>query len=118
MNTLRELVAVLGTIEALGIALVLFAGVFLFMAHRSENSKIDFAHTLNDSDNRTSLRKFGEWVALLTSTWIIVYLAKAQLITETYFGLYLAIWVARAAFGALLSAKAGAIAASMGDPNK
>jgi hypothetical protein len=117
IQALKDFIAAVGTVESLGIVLVLFAAVFLFSAHRSTTSPINFANTLTDSDGRTSLRKLGEWVALLTSTWVLVFLTKSGLLTETYFGCYLLIWVARAAIGPILGAKAEMMsAAAKADP--
>jgi hypothetical protein len=46
-----------------------------------------------------------------------VFLTKSGLLTETYFGCYLLIWVARAAIGPILGAKAEMMsAAAKADP--
>jgi hypothetical protein len=47
------------------------------------------------TDPRThqpSVHKMGELVALIVSTWLIVYLALNGKIDENYFGLYMAVW--------------------------
>lgn len=112
---LRGFLAVVATVEALGVALVCGAVLFLALAHFG-GSKIDFANTLNDRDGRTSLRKFGEWMALLASTWVLIYLTKTGQINETYYGAYLVVWVARTAIGPILGAKAEAIAKAAEEP--
>jgi hypothetical protein len=116
---MSELAALLGQVTAvgvLGLALLVFGAWALLRAQRSEASPIDFAHTLQDPDGRTSLRKVGEWVALLSSTWLVVFLATAGRLTDWIFGLWLVAWVSRAALGALIGAKAASMVAATSEP--
>ena len=92
-------------IGVLGFALLALGVFILWQANRSKNNPIDFADILIDS-GRTSLRKLGELIALLASTWIIVALVVNDKLTPEYYGLYIGAWVARTLLGQLTQAKA------------
>lgn len=115
-EALLGLIASATAVGVLGLVLVIFAVAFLFLAHRSPGSPINFAHTLQDRDGRTSLRKLGEWMTLLSSTWIVVFLATVDRLPEMVFILWLLAWVARAAIGPILGAKADVIATAARGP--
>jgi hypothetical protein len=75
-----------------------------------KDTPIDFAHLLVDVSGKTSLRKCGEALALLASTWIVLWMASLKTLTETIFLGYVLIWAARSAIGPLIAARAGSIA--------
>jgi hypothetical protein len=98
------------TVAALGLVLVLLGTVILWRAHKSKSNPIDFSDLLLDYDGKLSLRKLGELIALLASTWALLWMASLKTLTEGVFGIYIIVWAARSAIGPLISARAGAIA--------
>lgn len=99
----------MNVVSVLGIALLLLGAFVLWRADKSKSNPVDFAHLLIEND-RTSLRKFMELLAGLASTWVLVYLAVADKLTEGYYLAYLGCWVARTLLGPLSQAKATQIA--------
>lgn len=87
------------------------AGVWLLVrAQFSRSNPIDFGTMLIDQkDGTTSLRKVGELVALLTTTWVVLYLAVKSDLTDTIFFAYVGAWVSRTVLGVLAGAKASAM---------
>lgn len=80
-----------------GAVMVLLGGYILWRAHRNRGNAIDLAFLLVDGDlnpPRVTLAKFGGLVALLTSTWLVVYLAVAGKLDGVIFGAYLTAWAA------------------------
>lgn len=93
-----------------GALLVIAAIWILWRAQSAEHNPVDFATMLVDQkDGSTSLRKVGELVALLTTTWIILYMAVKGDLTETFYVAYLGVWVSRTVLGVLAGAKASAM---------
>jgi hypothetical protein len=93
----------------IGIGLLGLGTLVLWRAHRSKDTPIDFAHLLVDVKGKTSLRKCGEALALLASTWVVLWMASLKTLTETIFLGYVLIWAARSAIGPLVAARAGSI---------
>lgn len=92
----------------------LLAGLGLFVlwrAHRSRTSPIDLAHLLVDRDGHTSLRQSSEAVALLVTSWIVLWLAVSDRLTEGIFGVYVVAWVLRTLAGPTMQAWAAALQA-------
>lgn len=80
-----------------GAVMLLLGGYILWRAHRARGNAIDLAFLLVDGDlnpPRVTLAKFGGLVALLTSTWLVVYLAVAGKLDGVIFGAYLTAWAA------------------------
>lgn len=81
--------------NVLGLFLLGFITVFLTWAQFSRKSKIDLAYALIDpAVNKVTLAKFGAFVALATSTWVIVALTASNKFDATAFSVYLAAWAA------------------------
>lgn len=72
------------------------AGMFGFFSillswHLNKNNSIDLK-TILVKDGELSLSKLGQLIALLVSTWIIVYQTRAGLLTEFVFTGYMVAW--------------------------
>lgn len=99
------------------IAGFLLAGVGLFVlwrAHYSRSNPIDLAHLIVDRDGHTSLRQAGECVALLVTSWIVLWLAVSDKLTEGIFGVYVVAWVLRTLAGPAMQAWASVLQARAG----
>ena len=87
-TTLAAIVA-----EWLGLAMIGLMAWILWRAHRSKDNKIDLSALLVDTvTGNVTLAKFGGLLALLSSTWIVVYLAVDKSLTDTAFAAYVATW--------------------------
>lgn len=64
--------------------------VFLIRWHMSDD-QFDIRSVITDK-NKFSLNKFGQLVALLVSTWIILYQTRKGLLTEWIFSGYMIAW--------------------------
>ena len=93
----------------IGLGLLGLGTLVLWRAHRSKDVPIDFAHLLVDVNGKTSLRKCGQALCLLASTWIVLWMASLKTLNETIFIGYVVIWAARSAVGPLVAARAGSI---------
>lgn len=72
------------------------AGMFGFFSillswHLNKNNSIDLK-TILVKDGELSLSKLGQLIALLVSTWIIVYQTRHELLNEWLFTSYLFTW--------------------------
>jgi hypothetical protein len=66
---------------------VLLMGVLAFrLQHRHS---FDWADMLCDTDDRPSLMRVGLGVAIFVASWLMIYLALHDRMTEGYLGLYL-----------------------------
>lgn len=74
----------------LGIGSIIFL-IFLVKAHLSENP-FDIKSTITDETGRFSLSKFGQLVAMITSTWVLIYQTRHAALTEWLFAGYMAAW--------------------------
>lgn len=75
--------------------MLLLGAYVLWRAHRSRNSAIDLAYLLVDGaldPPRVTLAKFSAMVALLVSTWIVVFLTVSGKFDSAAFTAYLATW--------------------------
>ena len=94
------------------IAGFLLAGLGLFVlwrAHRSKANPVDLAHLIVDRDGHTSLRQASECVALLVTSWVVLWLAVSDRLTEGVFGVYIVAWVLRTLAGPTMQAWASAL---------
>lgn len=94
------------------IAGFLLAGLGLFVlwrAHYSRTSPIDLAHLIVDRDGHTSLRQASECVALLVTSWIVLWLAVSDRLNESVFGIYIVAWVLRTLAGPAMQAWASVL---------
>lgn len=74
----------------LGIASLVFI-LFIVKAHFGVNA-FDIKSTVTDENGRFSLSKFGQLVALLVSTWVLIYETRKGHLTEWLFAGYMAAW--------------------------
>lgn len=65
----------------------------LWKAHTATGNNFDIKYLLIDEGtSRVSLKKLGALLALLTSTWIVLFMTVKGSITESILGLYLFVW--------------------------
>lgn len=69
-------------------------GVWLVVTFQRGRPEFDFADLICDSRGRVDLNRFGSFVALAVSSWGFVALVIKDQLSEFYFGLYMASWVA------------------------
>lgn len=74
----------------LGIGSLIFIA-FLIKSHVSAEP-FDIRSVIVDESGRFSLNKFGQLVALLVSTWVLIYQTRQALLTEWLFAGYMAAW--------------------------
>ena len=72
-----------------------FFVMLLWGWHSAEGVRFNLSEMLTDSNtNRVSLRKFGQLLALMISTWVLIHETRANRLSEwLYFG-YMAAWTA------------------------
>lgn len=75
---------------------VLFSGIGIFLLltiywHRDKTNPFDFKSALME-DDKLSLSKMGQLVALLVSTWIIIHQVRIGGLSEWLFGGYMLAW--------------------------
>lgn len=75
----------------LGISSLLFI-IFLITAHSSKVQPFDIKTTIVDESGRFSLSKFGQLVALMVSTWVLIYQTRHNNLTEWLFIGYMSAW--------------------------
>lgn len=104
------------------IAGFMLAGVGLFVlwrAHRSRTNPIDLALLIVDRDGHTSLRQAGECVALLVTSWIVLWLSVSDRLVPEYYWAYILAWILRTLAGPTMQAWAGVLQAKAHqEPNK
>jgi hypothetical protein len=76
---------------------LIFASVVLcilvFMWHNDEETRFDLTELMIDSKtNRVSLMKIGQALALLVSTWVLIYETRAGRLSEWLFLSYMGCW--------------------------
>lgn len=100
--------------EAVIVAGFMFAALglgVLWRAHYSRTNQIDLSHLIVDRDGHTSLRQSSECVALLVTSWIVLWLAVSGTLTEGIFGVYVVAWVLRTLAGPAMQAWASVLQA-------
>lgn len=76
-------------------AILIFGAAYVFLRmSRNPGSTFDFAEMFEGDNGKTSMAKFGAFIAMLTSTWIVVSLTVAKSLTDLTFGAYLGLLVA------------------------
>ena len=88
MNTLIDFLTLETIILVLGMSI--FFGVLLKW-HLNKNSTLDLS-SIVVNNGVFSLSKLGQLIALLVSTWIIVYQTRHNLLTEWLFTGYMFAW--------------------------
>lgn len=84
-----------------------FAIIFITMIiwHRRPDVKFDIKSVVVDKSGKFSLSKFGQLIALLVSTWIIIHQTRSGLLTEWLFSFYMCAWSGTNLIGKYLDAK-------------
>jgi hypothetical protein len=94
MNAIWEaFLKLLNNPMAFVLLIIAILGVVVLWSIQAKRDNFDLRSMI--TDNRThqpSIHKMGELVALIVSTWLIVYLALNNRIDNNYFGLYMAVW--------------------------
>jgi hypothetical protein len=68
-------------------------GILLWIWHNDSTTRFDLTELITDSKtNRTSLMKLGQTLALLVSTWVLIYETREGRLTEWLFLSYMGIW--------------------------
>ena len=92
----------------LGIGTILFL-IILSWWHARKNVEFDVKDIFIDGrTNRLSLAKLGQFVAMLVSTWIIIYQTRHGLLTEWLFTGYMLAWAGANIAGKWLDKKPNA----------
>lgn len=83
------------TLDLMTLVLFLTVFVLLFLLYRAQKSQDNFDIrdlVIDKETERLSLSKFGQFTALLVSTWGFVTLTLNNGLTEWYYTSYMAIW--------------------------
>lgn len=79
--------------EAVLVFMLLMMSRLLWRAHTATGNNFDIKYLLIDErSERVSLKKMGALLALITSTWIVLYMTVKGSVTESILGLYLFVW--------------------------
>lgn len=83
------------SIEVMTVVLFLTIFVLIILLYRAQKYKTDFdlRDLIIDKDNgRVSLSRFGQFIALMVSTWGFITLTLNNGLTEWYYTSYMAVW--------------------------
>jgi len=82
--------------NTMDLVLVLMVAAFIVILLKIQKTKdnYDLRSVISDDSGQPSIHKIGQLVALLLSTWMLVFLALHNQMTEGYFGTYMGIWAA------------------------
>lgn len=102
--SITDLVAVLAAVAenqfnflALILAIVvLFGGWLAWRASRNAENKFSFDEMFVDPAGKSSMGRFGQFIALATTTWGFVYQTLHNGLSETYFIGYCSVWAGAA----------------------
>ncbi len=76
------------------VALIYFGRVLINLSRKPQaDSLINLEDLLIGEDGKTSRSAFVMLVALMTTTWMMVYLTMRDKMSEGYFGLYSTAWI-------------------------
>ena len=84
--------------------LAISAGFFLYLLyswHTDKNTSLD-VRTLVMTGDKLSLAKMGQFIAMIVSTWVIIYQTRATLLTEWLFTGYMLAWAGAGVAGKLI----------------
>jgi hypothetical protein len=70
------------------------ASVAILLKIQRTKDDYDLRSVISDENGQPSIHKIGQLIALMLSTWMLVYLALHNQMTEGYFGTYMGIWAA------------------------
>jgi hypothetical protein len=66
--------------------------VLLLKWHHDSTHPLDVRDALINADGKFSLSKLGQLVAMVTSTWIMIFQTRAGTLTEAFLTAYLITW--------------------------
>lgn len=93
LKELSDVVTVGLSMQLLGLFCIILLVVLMFSAQRDKKNKIDFAMLLVEpAVGNVTLAKYGGLVALIATTWIIIYLTVTGHFDATAFLWYLTAW--------------------------
>jgi len=92
-------------LPAISLALITLVVVIVLRMWQRSHTNFDLSDLLTGDNGRVSLSKFGQATALVVSTWGFVIQVEQGTLTETYFGLYMAIWATANTAKAYIAAK-------------
>jgi hypothetical protein len=72
---------------------MLIVGFIILVYVQSKKDNFDLRWLISDDGLKPSIHKIGQVTALTVSTWGFVALLEKNLLTETYFGAYMSIWM-------------------------
>lgn len=85
----------------------IFITLVFFVWQITSADKFDLRYALLDkSDDKVSLQKLGQAIAMLTSTWVIVYETRAGRLTEYLILIYILTWAGSTALSKYFDMKA------------
>lgn len=70
------------------------ASILILLKLQRTKDKFDLRSVISDDRGQPSIHKIGQLVALLLSTWMLIWLAVHSQMTEGYFGTYMGVWAA------------------------
>lgn len=77
------------------VLMIMVAASFVILVKlQKTKDNFDLRSVISDSTGQPSVHKIGQLVALMLSTWMLVYLALHNQMTEGYFGTYMGVWAA------------------------
>lgn len=79
-------------LETVTLALGSIAFISVLVRFHMSKHPFDIKTTITDKSGRFSLNKFGQMVALLVSTWVLIYQTRHAALTEWLFAGYMAAW--------------------------
>jgi len=77
-------------VSILSISIILFIIILLYLQYKPDN--FDLRSLLLGQNNKPSINKLGQLIALFLSSWGFVFLTLHDKLTETYFGVYMSVW--------------------------
>lgn len=79
--------------------------VLLFVWHRAKDNTFDLKSLFSDESGKLSLAKFGQFIALVASTWVLVHQTRIGALTEWLLMAYLVTWSGANAVSKYLDSK-------------
>lgn len=74
--------------------IMVLASIVILLKIQKTKDNYDLRSVISGDNGQPSIHKIGQLVALMLSTWMLVYLALHNQMTEGYFGTYMGIWAA------------------------
>ncbi len=78
---------------------------FLLVQWHKDDSQFSIKSVIADPEGKFSLSKFGQFVSMITSTWVVIHQTRAGTLTEWLFTGYMIAWAGANAFSKYLENK-------------